>query len=166
MSAKQCSNNGCDREHLARGLCRNCYDRARHAGDLDSHKRHHYPDSEAHSLKAKILERSELVDRGHGTPCLEWQGATAHNGYGKVKWEGKQYLTHRALSEAYFGPFVRHLDVDHCCANKICCNVNHLQAVTHAQNVRRGGDPHMDARDEPVGLCFEFPHGMPEGAFN
>jgi hypothetical protein len=44
---------------------------------------------------------------------------------------------HRVAHRLYIGPIPVHLEVDHKCRVKWCCNPAHLEAVTHAENLRR-----------------------------
>jgi len=74
------------------------------------------------------------------TECWNWTGAKTPLGYG-VKWDSaKRRLTssHRFAYQLLHGPVPDGLELDHLCRNRSCCNPNHLQAVTHHQNVIRG----------------------------
>ena len=80
----------------------------------------------------------------NGTACIEWTGSLTHNGYGQFsKRIGKGAQTtirvHRWLYERERGPIPPGLVIDHLCLNKACVNVNHLEAVTVAENNRRAG---------------------------
>ena len=72
------------------------------------------------------------------SPCWLWEGYVDQLGYGRAKWEGKQVKVHRAAYEAAKGPIPPGLEIDHLCSVRNCYNPAHLEAVTHAENVRRG----------------------------
>ena len=69
--------------------------------------------------------------------CWEWDGALAH-GYGRTKIGGKVMLVHRVVYEEIIGTIPSGLEIDHLCRNTKCYNPEHLEAVTHAENLRRG----------------------------
>jgi hypothetical protein len=69
--------------------------------------------------------------------CWLWTGSLNSNGYGKFKRAGRMTYAHRASFEAAKGPIPRGLTIDHLCRNRRCCNPDHLEAVTHQENVRR-----------------------------
>jgi hypothetical protein len=72
------------------------------------------------------------------TDCWHFLGYVAATGYG-VTWDGKQkVLAHRFSYELFHGPIPPKHDVDHLCRVRDCCNPDHLEAVTHRENVRRG----------------------------
>jgi hypothetical protein len=83
----------------------------------------------AHSL----LERTQAVDG-----CNMWQGAKRSNGYGVTMYMGKQTSTHRVMYTLVHGPVPDDMEVDHICNQRACINPDHLQLVTHAQNMRNG----------------------------
>jgi hypothetical protein len=65
--------------------------------------------------------------------CLIWMGCTTNNGYGRFG----QRLAHRFAYERYVRPIPPGLTIDHLCRNKRCVNVDHMEAVTLAENIRR-----------------------------
>lgn len=69
--------------------------------------------------------------------CWLWTGSTAR-GYGKVTIKGRNYLVHRLVYEVLVGPIPEGYEVDHLCFVRNCYNPAHMEAVTKAENVRRG----------------------------
>lgn len=70
--------------------------------------------------------------------CWGWKGATHPLGYGQLSVAGKVRFGHRIAYELYRGPIAPGLEIDHLCRNAVCSNPDHLEAVTHAENLRRG----------------------------
>ena len=70
-------------------------------------------------------------------PCITWQGARQPNGYGKLGRNGHTILAHRYAYETQIGPVPEGLELDHLCSNRACVEVQHLEPVTRAENVRR-----------------------------
>ena len=62
--------------------------------------------------------------------CWEWTGTIRKDGYAS----GAQ---HRLYYVRAKGPIPAGLELDHLCNNKRCVNPDHLEPVTHAENVRR-----------------------------
>lgn len=79
-------------------------------------------------------------DRGHDTPCWVWQwGIFQTTGYGMYR----QGTAHRYVYEQARGIVPGGLELDHLCRVRECVNPDHLEAVTHAENVRRGASPKL-----------------------
>ena len=88
------------------------------------------------------------VDMGYVTPChipLTWRGipyGTNADGYSSVRRtrDGKavNILAHRVRYESVHGLLTDGLVPDHLCKHRPCCNPAHLEAVTIAENNRRG----------------------------
>lgn len=72
-------------------------------------------------------------------PCWIWTGKTTRDPYGQATHtvNGHRPYAHRATFEATNGPVPDGFELDHLCRVTICCNPTHLEAVTHAENVRR-----------------------------
>ena len=47
-------------------------------------------------------------------------------------------LTHRFIYEYLHGPISAELEIDHKCRNHSCANPEHLEAVSHQENMLRG----------------------------
>lgn len=95
----------------------------------------------------------------HSDGCWEWQAATSA-GYGRFGVGKKMMLAHRISYEMLVGPILDGLHIDHLCRNRLCVNPDHLQAVTHRENVLRG-EAGMIQR-----MRTECPYGHPYDEIN
>jgi len=85
----------------------------------------------------KHIESNTRVDPETG--CWLWtRTVVGQKGYGRFVWQGRGTLAHRVSYELHVGPVPDGLELDHLCREKSCVNPEHLEAVTHAENVRRG----------------------------
>jgi len=60
-------------------------------------------------------------------------------GYGKITHQGKTILAHQTAYEFLIGPIPAGLELDHLCRVPICVNPDHLDPVTHQENLIRRG---------------------------
>lgn len=81
------------------------------------------------------IERAVQIDPESG--CWEWQRAHDGEGYGFIKVSGRQLRAHRVSYELHVGAIPDGLPLDHLCRNTSCVNPEHLEPVTHAENMRR-----------------------------
>ena len=70
------------------------------------------------------------------TPCIEAASRDRH--YPRVRVNGVLRYRHRLAYEAAYGPIPSGYVVGFLCLNKRCLNPEHMEAVTQAENVRRG----------------------------
>lgn len=82
----------------------------------------------------ELLKRAEV----RGT-CWVWIGAHCSDGYGHKSLGGIKHRVHRLAYEAAIGPIPTGLEIDHLCGVRACFNPAHLEAVTHRENLLRGG---------------------------
>lgn len=81
----------------------------------------------------------EKVDKSGD--CWVWTASTRPSGtrhYGRIKVSGRDQLAHRVAYELEVGPIPDGLTIDHLCKNTLCVRPSHLEAVTLAENIRRG----------------------------
>jgi hypothetical protein len=85
-----------------------------------------------------VMKRVEARCRQLENGCLEWTGPVNNKGYG-IGYDGlKREYTHRIMYKCRHGSIPSGLELDHLCRNTRCCNPDHLEPVTHKENVRRG----------------------------
>jgi hypothetical protein len=84
----------------------------------------------------------EVLENG----CWKWLKCLSPEGYGRyLKGKGNQY-SHRVYYEKAHGPIPKGMDLDHLCRNPFCVNPDHLEPVSHKENVRRGKATRLNAR--------------------
>jgi len=76
--------------------------------------------------------------RGITSPCELWLGYVNEYGYGRMIHDGQRMMAHQ------FGLFIvggqeriAGLQIDHLCEVTTCCNPEHLEQVTQAENIKR-----------------------------
>jgi hypothetical protein len=87
-----------------------------------------------------IRDRMRREDCGYSTPCWSWTFSKNPQGYGQavqIRSAKGAMAAHRAAYEAFVGPIPTGLCLDHLCGNRSCCNPEHLEPVTRAENTRR-----------------------------
>ncbi len=138
-----CTVDGCDRKVRARSLCSMHYDRLRrqgHPGEAAPRIVHGRP------LADRFWEK---VDKGQKpADCWLWTAQIDDKGYGRFKLRsGVSGTAHRISYELTTGaPIDPRLEIDHLCRVRHCCNPDHLEAVTKAENIRRGTSPSAAGR--------------------
>ncbi len=78
------------------------------------------------------------VDRPSPYSCWVWEGPVTQLGYGYIAIDDRKQGAHIFAWVERYGPVPEGLELDHLCSNPPCANPDHLEAVTHTENVRRG----------------------------
>ncbi len=89
--------------------------------------------------KTSCLAFWSKVEKSDG--CWIWKGHISDRGYGRYRFGGRncrRQMVHMIAYTLTKGTVPPELELDHVCRNKICVNPNHLEAVTHKENVCRG----------------------------
>lgn len=135
---RNCAAAGCERPHLARGLCAYHY--------------HRFWKSQAFELAPRPTREERFwakADRSGGPgACWPWLASSVPEGYG-IFWNGTRLVRAHRYALALVGPYDESLQVDHTChnnsgctdvpcAHRACVNPARLEAVSHAENVARG----------------------------
>lgn len=84
-------------------------------------------------LDLRITEKISIDEDG----CWIWTGGINQWGRGFLTIDKKHKQAHRVAYEAFVGPIPEGLEIDHLCGVPRCVNPDHLQPVTHLENMRR-----------------------------
>jgi hypothetical protein len=141
MAKGTCSFDGCEEpiRNVTRGWCNKHYKSWQKYGDPLRATRQLWS-----TRRVPLAERFwAKVDKTGG--CWLWTGTVAPNGYGRISMGSKYPGAHRVAYELLVGPIPVGTELDHLCRVRLCVKVvadeqgpAHLEAVTHAENIRRG----------------------------
>lgn len=88
------------------------------------------------------------VDKAGPNGCWVWTASLDTNGYGRFRAVNVHYGAHRFAYMLVVGSISEGLSLDHLCRNTACVNPDHLEPVTHDENMRRGRE-HLPLTDCP-----------------
>lgn len=89
---------------------------------------------QGHWAKTNMNKEEYLVT---SDGCWLWQRSLS-GGYARARVQGRMTLIYKHNWEQENGPVPKDMQLDHICKNRSCCNPEHLELVTPAENVRRG----------------------------
>lgn len=88
------------------------------------------------SLTERLVRARRITDLG----CWEWQGSVTNCGYGQIFVSGRMRTVHRVSFEMFIGPIADGVEIDHLCSNRRCFQPDHMELVSHAENMRLRSD--------------------------
>lgn len=139
MATSRCLEGDCTRVGTHRGFCKVHYSRRyrREKGLLVQRWQPPliWPSSPA-EMFALLPERIRSVRVVTSAGCWEANSHHSGNGYVYISWNGRGRPLHRLVME-FLNRVLPSQDVDHLCRNVGCWNPDHLEGVTHAENMRR-----------------------------
>ena len=83
------------------------------------------------TLEEKLLLNSAVNENG----CRIWQRSKMHNGYGRIKYDGKTRCVSRIAFEHWVEPLRDGMFVCHTCDVRACIEPTHLFQDTHQANM-------------------------------
>ncbi len=143
MAKATCTVDGCFKTVNARGYCPQHYWYWKQYGDP-------IPDPERKRKPQPLrCPRERFWEKVHRTDtCWNWTAYKNTKGYGRFAVEAsRQVLAHRLAWEWENGPVPDGLELDHLCRNRACVNPDHLEPVTHTENVRRSAAARTHCRN-------------------
>lgn len=82
----------------------------------------------------RVMARVSVSSNG----CWIFTGFLTGNGYGHIRSGSTMLMAHRVTYEHQNGPVPTGMELDHKCRCRACVNPDHMEPVTHQENVRRG----------------------------
>lgn len=101
------------------------------------------------TINERFVSRHIVNEAG----CWVWQGGLVKGGYAQLSINGSRQYAHRVAYEMYKGKIPDHLEIDHKCRVRNCVNPEHLEAVSHQENMKRStaGKPNRVKTHCPAG---------------
>lgn len=132
-------------KHGDREQCHACYMRRYRSNPINAAKHNEaekaryaakigrQPRPRSRPLAERFWEKVEKTET-----CWLWTGGKSGPGYGVIWANGRLAPAHRVSLILAGSPPSADLEVDHLCRVPLCVRPDHLEPVTHAENMRRG----------------------------
>jgi hypothetical protein len=141
LNVGPCSVDGCAEDAVQKGMCRPHYQSWWKHGDPLHVDKFTYRGTPEERFWRKV----EKTDS-----CWLWTAQITPKGYGRFYLDGRNRGSHEVAYELFIGPIPAGLEIDHTChsnsdctyvnedcPHRRCVNPDHLEAVTHAENLSR-----------------------------
>lgn len=132
-----CSVESCERGRDRGDMCNTHYVRKLRGHPMETPIKFLHNDGLGEDIKHGRAEKAlvKIMNRCTVSPagCWEYPGLNAR-GYGELSINGRQRIAHRLTASLTKAEFSNHMQVHHACANKACCNPDHLRIVTAHEN--------------------------------
>lgn len=91
-------------------------------------------------FKSKVFLDTLLFPVPHLGPCWLWRAGRKDSGYATFDVEGVTFRAHKWYWEQINGPVPIGFELDHLCKIRHCVNPEHLELVSHYENVMRSSN--------------------------
>lgn len=91
-------------------------------------------------LNKRLEEFFSSIQFNESNWCWEWTRSLSA-GYGYFRLYDKKISVHRISYQLFKGQIPNDKELDHLCRNTKCCNPEHLEPISHKENVLRGNGP-------------------------
>lgn len=133
MAQRTCTINGCEKPIHSRMMCGMHVQRWKRHGDPNDYGSRIVGDDETRFWS--------YVTKDPDSGCWNWTGHKSPDGYGILRIARRTAYMPRWAYERFVAAIPPGFEPDHLCRNRACVNPDHLEPVTHRENVLRGESP-------------------------